>query len=145
MNISETSANPSDKPHESPNIKQQLFRFFFSGCSAVATDFTVYFLLLDHIGHSPAKLISFISGTLVAYILNKFWTFEAKQRSYIEVIKFCCLYCTTMGANVGTNKLVLLLFPKWILLAFLAATGVSTVLNFIGMRYWVFRYEGELG
>jgi putative flippase GtrA len=31
--------------------------------------------------------------------------------------------------------------PKWLLFAFLAATGTSTVLNFIGMKWWVFRKD----
>ena len=131
---------------------RQIRRFLVAGFSAVGTDTAVYFVLINYISHSPAKALSFISGTFVAYVLNKFWTFEQKNYSHSEIIKFITLYASTLLVNVGVNKLCLVIFAfgesLWIgilppsapvVSAFLAATGTSTVLNFIGQKWWVFQ------
>ncbi len=101
----------------------------------------VYWLLLHVTSHSPAKAVSFLSGTVVAYLLNKYWTFEKHRHSYAEMAKFLALYLTTLAANVGVNQLAIFLLPPPfnVPIAFLAATGTSTVLNFIGQKWWVFR------
>jgi putative flippase GtrA len=119
-------------------IKKELKRFLVAGISAVATDLGTYYLLLNYLDPAIAKTISFLLGTIVAYVINKYWTFEKPMHSFSEVLKFTLLYTVTLFANVMTNELVLNQF-KVILLAFLVATGVSTVLNFIGQKWWVFR------
>lgn len=135
-----TSVNPGE-----------LKRFLVSGGSAVACDTTVYFLILPWVQPSLAKAISFISGTIVAYLLNKFWTFKKPKRSHIEVLKFIGLYISTLGANVAVNRLTLdhaaavvpFVKPFETQFAFLAATGTSTVLNYLGQKFWVFKTNQE--
>jgi len=119
-------------------IKKELKRFLVAGMSAVATDFGTYYLLLGYLDPAVAKTISFLIGTIVAFIINKYWTFEKHERSYGEIIKFSFLYTATLFTNVATNEIVLNQFHI-VFLAFLTATGVSTVLNFIGQKWWVFR------
>lgn len=117
----------------------------------MACDTAVYFLLLPFLPPSIAKAVSFISGTVVAYILNKFWTFKKPKRSHIEVVKFICLYVSTLGANVAVNRVTLDHAPTILPIlkgcetqfAFFAATGTSTVLNFLGQKFWVFKSKGE--
>jgi putative flippase GtrA len=120
-------------------LGKELPRFLVAGFSAVGTDAAFYWLLLHWFSHSPSKALSFMAGTVVAFVINKYWTFERKEKSFAEVMKFAALYTMTLGANVAVNKLALFLFPGWVGLAFLAATGTSTVLNFIGQKWWVFR------
>jgi|TARA_B110000503_G_scaffold56406_1_gene90398 putative flippase GtrA len=119
-------------------IKKELKRFLLAGLSAVATDLATYYILLNFIPHDIAKAISFLLGTILAFIINKYWTFEKYQKSYKEMMKFGILYSLTLGANVMTNNIVLE-YTSLVFLAFLVATGVSTVLNFIGQKWWVFR------
>jgi len=122
-------------------LSRQMQRFLFSGLSAVATDSLVYYLLvLLHLTYSPAKTISFLAGTIVAYILNKFYTFEKKERSFSETVLFLTLYLLTMGVNVGVNATILhILGASMATLAFLIATACSTVLNFLGQKFVVFQ------
>jgi putative flippase GtrA len=86
-----------------------------------------------------SKGISFLLGTVVAYIINKYWTFEKKEKSYREMFQFGILYGFTLGANVLVNKIVLDLSNNTIILGFIVATGVSTILKFVGQKWWVFR------
>ena len=119
-------------------IKKELKRFLVAGIGAVTTDLIAYYLLLDFLTNDFAKAISFLLGTVVAFLINKYWTFEKYEKSYKEVFQFGALYSVTLGANVLTNKIVID-YTQMVFLAFLVATGVSTVLNFLGQKFWVFK------
>lgn len=130
----------------------ELKRFLVSGGSAVACDTLVYAVLFGlAVPPSIAKAISFISGTVLAFFLNKFWTFKKPKRSHMEVMKFICLYASTLGANILVNRIVLdhavsivpALEPYVVQFAFMSATGTSTVLNYLGQKYWVFKKTHE--
>lgn len=121
------------------NSTRELFRFLIAGISAVATDTAVYFLLITVLDKNVAKGISFVSGTLVAYVINKYWTFNKPQKSIHEVMKFALLYSSTLLANILVNHLINWLLPGFVVIAFLGATGTSTILNFLGQKFWVFR------
>lgn len=125
---------------------RHLFRFVVIGVLSVATDFVCYQLLMAW-GLSPhvAKGLSYISGMTVGFFGNKYWTFESNRRSLSEVFAFCGLYLTTLAINVAINGLVLhLLGSESILPAYLAATAVSTVTNFLGLRLLIFRVQPSL-
>ena len=119
-------------------IKKELKRFLVAGISAVGTDLVTYYILLNYFNTDFSKGISFLLGTIVAFIINKYWTFEKKEKRYKEIMQFSILYTATLGANIVTNKFILDIY-NMTLLAFLIATGVSTVMNFIGQKWWVFR------
>jgi len=119
-------------------MKKEVLRFLVTGFSAVGIDLGVYYLLNGITGINPAKGISFICGTLLAYTLNKYWTFGAKEKSYKEAGKFILLYSFSLAVNIAVNKSVLLVFNSS-LFAFLCATGCSTVINFTGQKLWVFK------
>ena len=119
-------------------LKKEMKRFLVAGLSAVGTDLITYYIMLNFLHHDIAKAISFLIGTVVAFVINKYWTFEKNEKSYKEMMKFGVLYSVTLGANVMTNNVVLE-YTNIVFLAFLIATGISTVLNFIGQKFWVFR------
>ena len=118
-------------------IKRELNKFLFAGLAAVGTDLLVYYLLLNLLTPEVSKGISFIVGSVVAFIINKYWTFTKPEKSYKEMILFGVLYSTPLGLNVMTNKIVLD-YTSMVLVSFLVATGISTILNFVGQKWWVF-------
>ena len=120
------------------HLKREMSRFLVAGLCAVGTDMGSYFLLLKVLPHDYSKGVSFLLGTIVAYYINKYWTFEKRTKLYGEIGKFAILYSLTLGINVLVNRIVLTLFQS-MLLAFLMATGVSTILNFLGQKTWVFK------
>ena len=121
------------------SLKKELPRFLVAGFSAVGTDYVSYMLMLNWLNEPVSKGVSFIFGSVVAFLINKYWTFESAPHSLKEIASFILLYLSTLIANVTVNQLVLLYFPVMILMAFLMATATSTVLNFMGMKYWVFK------
>ena len=92
-------------------LKKQLFRFIIAGCCAVGTDCLFYYILSHYIDLSIAKGISFLIGTIAAYLINKYYTFEQTKKSKTEIAKFFALYISTLFANIGVNKISLILLP----------------------------------
>ena len=119
-------------------LKKELKRFLIAGSSAVGTDFVAYFAMLNFLDHDIAKILSFIMGTIVAFIINKYWTFERYEKNYKQIFQFTILYSITLFVNVMVNRLILD-FAEFTFLAFLIATGASTILNFVGQKWWVFK------
>lgn len=122
---------------------KELLKFLVGGGSAVLTDYAVYNLLLSAgTDMSLSKTVSYICGAIIGFIINKLWTFESKGFSQKEIYKYILLYAVSAGINAGINKLVMLLAGIQIL-AFLCATGVSTVINFLGQKFFVFVKQKE--
>lgn len=124
---------------EISKTKRELKRFIVAGLFAVGTDLISYYLLLNILMHNYAKGISFLFGTIVAYLINKFWTFQKNKKSFKELIQFGLLYFFTLIINVIVNNITLELSGNIVLLAFIVATATSTILNFVGQKWWVFK------
>lgn len=125
-------------------IKRELITFLFVGTLTVLTDFLTYRALTQFqiIEVNVAKAIGFSTGTLFAYFANRFWTFGNKSNMMDSVKRFLFLYGSTLGANVLVNAFALRIItdlPAAVQLAFLLATIVSASLNFLGMKYFVFK------
>lgn len=121
----------------------QCLKFLVGGGSAVITDALLYALLQGTLGVSAAKAVSYIAGAAVGFVINKLWTFQSKGFSSGEVVKYIILYAFSAGANTLVNRVVLDIFGSSVF-AFLCATGTSTVINFLGQKFIVFRKgEGE--
>lgn len=118
---------------------KELFRFLIGGGSAVIIDYTVYCVLLSvHVGTAKSKATSFICGAIVGFIINKLWTFESKKYLKIEIFKYIILYTITAAINALINNVILYLVCIQVI-AFLCATGTSTIINFLGQKFFVFR------
>lgn len=128
------------------NTVQQLLRFGVVGVSCVAIDFLVYMSLgaLTPLSTVVAKGISYICGMIVGFWGNKLWTFQSQQRTLAEPVFYTLIYAITFATNIGINQLAIeLLGGEARLLAFLFATGITTILNFCGMKLLAFRRRGD--
>jgi putative flippase GtrA len=120
----------------------QVARFLVVGTSSVAVDLATYALLtaLTPLAWSAAKGLSYAAGVFVGFFGNKFWTFGSRRRSPAEPAMYLALYACTLLVNIAINHLALsLLGNEFRLTAFLAATGVTMVANFLGMKLFAFR------
>ena len=125
-------------------IKRELSIFLIVGSLTVLVDFTAYrgLVFLQLLNIDMAKAVGFLTGTVFAYFANRFWTFGHKPAAAGSAWRFVVLYTATLAVNVYINALALdkLIGLAFVVqLAFLLATGVSAILNFVGMKFFVFR------
>lgn len=125
-------------------ITGELARFLIVGITAVGIDYASYRLCMAlgwPIGN--AKATGYIAGAVFGYFANRFFTFRvATAWHWSETVRFIGVYLSSLLANVSVNALALTLLGRSelaITLAFIAATGTSTALNFLGMKFLVFR------
>tara|TARA_B110000495_G_C22840438_1_gene490171 strand:+ start:198 stop:593 length:396 start_codon:yes stop_codon:yes gene_type:complete len=121
------------------SLYKEISRFSVAGLSAVTIDLLSYYLLINYLSYDISKTLSFVIGAVVAYIINKFWTFEQKNLSLRELAKFALLYTFSLIINVYMNKLFLAITNDTIIIGFFVATGSSALINFIGQKWWVFK------
>ena len=125
-----------------PDTRRQIARFLVVGTTSVAVDLGIY-ALLTAVAPLPwgiSKGLSYAAGVVVGFFGNKFWTFESARKSAAEPVLYLALYGCTLLLNIGCNQLALaMLGSDQKLTAFLLATGVTMVTNFLGMKFVTFR------
>ncbi|MBT6234651.1 MAG: GtrA family protein [Bacteroidetes bacterium] len=140
---------------------KQLTKFIISGILAVGVDFTVYYVLSQFLDPSLSKAISFCSGMVVTYNMNKFWTWKQPEKNNKRLLLFSTLYALALMVNVGTNNIILDALPNYTfsfslndekldiikrlvvgvdkLGAFIIATVASVAITYVGQKYWLFK------
>ena len=122
----------------------ELKKFLAVGMIAVSLDWGIYLALVNFLGLGAvlSKSLSYMIGTMFAFIANGRLVFQS-DLAPVNFLKHLLLYTFSLLANT-------LLFACWasnfsfestIILgaALLTSTFVSTVINFLGMRFWVFK------
>lgn len=122
----------------------QLRNFFLGGVFAVFLDWGSFIAFIEYVGLNAtvAKALSFFLGTVFAFYFNGLITFK----SQLDLVRFIC-HITLYGFSLFVNVLVFRAFSNnysskllsHSVTALISATLVSMCINFLGMRYWVFR------
>ena len=91
--------------------KKEILKFLVGGGTAVITDFLTYkIFMISGIERTVAKTLSFICGSIVGFVINKYWTFKSPKFQIKEILKYTILYIITAFINSQVNKYTLLLF-----------------------------------
>ncbi|WP_084474018.1 GtrA family protein [Nocardia vermiculata] len=136
------------------DLKTQIVRFILTGGLSAVVDFGLYLLFMSVFGipRDIAKAMSFIAGTTTAYLINRRWTFKAEP-SRSRFVAVVLLYAVTFAAQVGINALLNTTLPEMsvdiaghsvkgaVLVAFVIAQGVATVINFVVQRAVIFKIK----
>ena len=128
------------------SLRTQLLRFVLTGGFSEVVDFGLLKILSEAAGVQVdlAKALSFVAGTLTAYLINRRWTFGAAP-SRSRFVKVMVLYALTFVVQVGIFHVVFNALEgngQAKLIAFVIAQGTATVINFIVQRVWIFRRAG---
>jgi putative flippase GtrA len=116
----------------------QIIKFNIGGLMVISVDMGLYTVAQLLMPTALAKALSFICGAVTAYLLNKYWIFEQRQRSPKEVVRFIIGNSAALVVNITINEGVLGIWPEAIRPALIAATAGTAVFSFIVFKCWVF-------
>lgn len=129
-------------------LSYQFSRFFIGGLVAVTIDWGTYFLLIcfGGIGPTVSKLISFILGTIFAFYYNGLVSFQSNLGKN-RFIRHVSLYTFSMFINMAVFNSAMKAAPVFLgstsFVSLALATSTSMLINFFGMRCWVFRVKKD--
>jgi len=126
------------------NFLWELKNFLAVGMIAVFLDWGIYLALTTFFGVGAviSKGLSYIIGTIFAFVANGRLVFQSHLLP-VNFLKHLFLYTFSLLVNT-------IIFVFWesnfsfdsvmiLGVALLTATFASTVINFVGMRFWVFK------
>ncbi len=124
-------------------MKRELGLFAINGLVSVGISFWVYLALADNgMQLYLASGVGYVAGMAYGFFANKSLTFGNKEEIRLrKVVIYCVLYLATLLINMSANVLMLAILADFtirIQLAFFVAISLSTVLNFLGLKYFVF-------
>ena len=121
----------------------ELKKFLAVGMFAVSLDWGIYLALVNFFGLGAvlSKSLSYIIGTMFAFVANGRLVFQS-ELAPVNFLKHLLLYTFSLLANTLVVAFFKSIFsfdsPVILAAALLTATLVSTVINFMGLRFWVF-------
>lgn len=118
----------------------EIYRFLIVGICSVSIDFIFYyfFIYFDFFDPNNSKRISFIIGAIFAFYANRNYVFRVNQKKFSQYIMFSILYFTSFILNSIVHDYIYLI-SNLTLVSFLCATMVSTITNFTGQKFLIFK------
>jgi len=128
-------------------LDASVVKFLLVGVINTLVGTGIMFLLYNLAGcpYWPSVCANYICGGIVSYFLNKYFTFQNKERSLAQVGRFIVTVAACMLIAYGLAKPAV----RWVLagagekvqenVAMLVGMGLYTVLNYFGQRFFAFK------
>lgn len=109
--------------------------WFWSGYAMFALCFSVF-----HLGIVPSKIISYIFGLSINFILERFWVFDSRDaRKNLDRVSFRYIALSTV--NLGIDTAIVWSLNQAGITPYIGqfvSAGFFTVWNYLWYKLWVF-------
>lgn len=130
-------------------IDKTFIKFILVGCINTLVGTAVMFISYNVIslGYWISSALNYVVGSIVSYFLNKYYTFQDKEKSKKKIIKFIVnisvCYIIAYGVAKPLIRIILDTSKQSIQenIAMLFGMGLFVILNYIGQRVFVFENE----
>jgi putative flippase GtrA len=119
--------------------RNKLSKFLIVGLLTTVLNYLFFVCLLFSGAHYLVAMpLGFLLGTLSGYKLNRAWSFEFEEKNN-KVVQYISVYVVSLvlGTFFLSFLVVDLLWNPFI--ANICVIMLTTVLNFLGVNFWVFR------
>lgn len=125
------------------NVSQSpLQRFLIVGVASTCVNYGTYMLvyLVLMMSYDLAFIIGFLSGVACGYLLNRAWAFQVKLGDHRrDVWRYLTVYITSLSIGLTCVRWAVKGLGVDPIAANLCAILVTTCINYVGIRFWVFR------
>ena len=120
-------------------------KFIIIGVVSTLINYGVFFALYSwfDIHYVVSSGIGYVIGLLVGYLFNRNWTFtdDKSDEKTKEFVLYIAVYGVSLLLSLGTIALLVDSLAWNPLLANVIAIGVSTITNFVGLKFFVFKHS----
>ena len=132
-------------------IDQKLLRFILVGIVNTLVGTGLMFILYNifSVNYWISSASNYIVGSIVSYFLNKYFTFQNKEKSWRQILSFVInitiCYLIAYGAAKPVVSWIFSGFNEKIQgnLSMLAGMCLFVAMNYLGQRLFVFRKKNE--
>ena len=130
-------------------LDRTFWKFILVGIINTIVGTSVMFLCYNafHLNYWVSSAMNYIIGSIVSYFLNKYFTFQNKQRSWKIVIKFIIniSVCYLIAYGVAKPLVARILSGQSVTIqengAMLVGMCLFGGLNYLGQRFFAFKKE----
>jgi putative flippase GtrA len=110
---------------------------------AVALAYVLYKRLISFdFGSGSAYVIAYGCALTLSFLLNRNWSFQHTGRYLSTSIRFFVIHITSYLCSILVQQLTVHMIPpqnKGYEIAFFSAIAVSTAINFVGSKFYIYR------
>lgn len=117
------------------------FKFVVVGVASTAVNYGTFYLLLHFLDvhYIVASVTGYIVGLIAGFLLNHSWTFGAGMFDARKLGGYVLVYLLSLGLS-SLFLWITVYFYGWnALLANVIAIGISTISNFCGLNYIIYK------
>ena len=117
-------------------INTKFIKFCLVGGLATILNYIIFYILLHfaNLHYLLSAAIGFMSGVVLGFILNSYFTFQAKG----SPIKYFAVYCVTLILSLLILKIQVEYIGINVYIANVITIGLITFVNFTSVRKFVF-------
>lgn len=119
----------------------QAIKYFIVGGFCTILDFILLYLLTVHAGinYVTSSIISFMSGTVLNYVLCTYWIFKVRvvEKRHHEFFYYAIITAVGLGINTGLIWLLTEFAGIFFMLSKLMATFATYWWNFFARKYFL--------
>ncbi len=123
--------------------RRRVIRFIISGGTAASINLGLIYLFTDILGfwYLFSSASAFIFAFIVSFCLQKYWTFENKNKDILYKQLAIYLLLALFNLNVNTALMYILVdfFKIWYMLAQFFVTGLIALWNFTAYKFFIFK------
>ena len=119
----------------------QFFRFVIVGSISTIINYSSFYLFYTFltINYVVSSATGYVAGLLVGFVINKSWTFGAEGQYRKFIFTYLIIYILSLLIGVMFIRFLveeLKIMPE---IANIMVIGVTTLTNFIGVKFLVFK------
>jgi len=85
-----------------------------------------------------AYLLGAATGMATSFVLNKYWTFDARGLAGTQLRRFLALNVLNISASTALMSLMVDFAGIPYIVSWIAVTGLAMLVNFFANKYWTF-------
>lgn len=125
-------------------LNMKFIKFLIIGGTSTILNYLTFFILFQFqiFNYLLSSTTGYLTGLVFGYFLNKYWSFESKSTNHIkDAILYLSVYLTSLVVGLSVLYIAVEILNIHPLIANIISIGITTILNFTGLKLIVFKNE----